>query len=181
MQNLRFSSSGPLLAGSAVGQLLQWNGTRWSPVVSPSSPGQVVAWNGSEWAASELPAPLPEALVFDGPKDNDTSNSTTYVGTASIVFEVPAGQTFRLQWSGFVTADTGLTAVEHRVRNTGAGTDVGGPVRREIANILENAMVAGFTYLVGPQASATYELQFRRHGVGTATAQDMCLQAHRVE
>lgn len=147
-----------------------------------TTPGEVLAWDGAQWAPGTLPVPLPEALVFDGPKDGDQSSSTTYVGTASILFAVPAGEVYRLSWSGFVTAATGLTAIEHRIRNTTAGADVGGPVRREIASAVEVALVAGFTFLTGPIAESGYELQFRRAaGVGTVTANDMCLQAHRVQ
>ena len=178
---LRTGPSGPKIVGATVGQLLQWSGTEWVPAGAAPTVGEVLTWNGSEWSTGALPAPLPEAFVRDGPASGATSASTTYVGTASISLEVPAGQVFRFQWSGFVTADTGLTAIEHRVRNTTGASDLGGPVRREIANAVENAQVAGFIYVTGAQATSTYELQFRRAaGIGTATAQDMCLEAHRV-
>lgn len=143
--------------------------------------GQVLAWDGTSWVPADLPAFLPENLVFDGPNSGATSANTTYVAVGSIGFEVPADQTFRLQWSGFVSADTGLTAIEHRVHNVTAPATIGGPVRREIASALEVAMVSGFLYLEGPVPFSVYELQFRRAaGIGTATAQQMCIEAQRV-
>lgn len=158
---LRTSSSGPDFEAALAGQLLAWNGVSWAPL--------------------NLPAFLPESLVFDGPSSGVTSSNTTYRAVGRIGFEVPANQTFKLQWSGFVTAATGLTAIEHRVIDAPTQAVLGGPVHREIASALETAMVSGFLYLEGPIGFSVYELQFRRAaGIGTATAQQMCFEAQRI-
>lgn len=52
--------------GTATGQLMQWNGSRWTPLPTPTNANTLLVWNGTAWVASGAPTAAGQLLRWNG-------------------------------------------------------------------------------------------------------------------
>lgn len=55
-----------LVKPTAVGQLLQWDGSQWVPVAGNATKGQLLQWDGAKWVATAGAAAIGEYLRWNG-------------------------------------------------------------------------------------------------------------------